>query len=159
MLRVVAFEQCHARAFHDLNVAWIERFFKMEDKDRLLLERPQEKIIDAGGYILIAEDESGAAVGCVSLVPYSEGVLELAKMAVAEGVQGQGVGGKLMAATIAKARELGANALYLESNSQLEPAVRLYERAGFRHLEENCHPISPYARANVFMRLDLASPT
>ena len=94
----------------------------------------------------------------MSLLPYSEGVLELAKMAVAEGVQGQGVGGKLMAATIAKARELGAKALYLESKPQLEAAISLYERAGFRHLEKNGRPISPYARANVFMRLDLASP-
>ena len=156
-IRVVAFEQRHARAFHDLNVAWIEQFFKMEEKDRLLLEQPQEKIIEAGGHILIAEDDNGAAIGCVSLVPYSEGVLELAKMAVGNDLQGKGVGSKLMAATVAKARELGVKALYLESNSQLGPAVRLYERTGFHHLTAAHRPTSPYERADVFMRLDLES--
>jgi len=152
---VVPFEPRHSRAFRDLNVAWVERYFVMEEKDRQLLEQPEEKIIGRGGHILMVEDETGRAVGCVSLVPYSEGVLELAKMAVADDVQGRGVGGKLMAATITKARELGAHAVYLESNSRLGLAVRLYERAGFRHLPAEQRPHSPYERCDVYMRLEL----
>lgn len=154
-IKIVPFEPGHARAFHDLNVAWVERHFAMEDKDRLLLERPQEKIIDQGGHILIAQDESGAAIGCVALVPYSEGVLELAKMAVSDSARGKGVGSMLMAATITQARQLGARELYLESNALLGPAVRLYERSGFQHLPAELRPASPYARANVFMLLEL----
>jgi putative acetyltransferase len=152
---IVPFAPRHARAFHDLNVAWVERYFTVEQKDREQLEDPEGRIINKGGMILIAEDETGAAIGCVSLVPYAEGVLELAKMAVADNVQGRGVGRKLMDATVAKARELGARELYLESNSSLGPAVRLYERSGFEHLPSDKRPHSPYARCDVYMRLSL----
>lgn len=152
---IVPFAPRHARAFHDLNAAWVERFFVLEGKDREQLEDPQGRIIAKGGHILIAEDERGIAVGCVSLVPYAPGVLELAKMAVADGCKGLGIGGRLMAASVATARALGAHALYLESNSSLAPALRLYERTGFRHLSPEERPASPYERANVFMRLEL----
>lgn len=152
---IVSFEPRHARAFHDLNVAWVERYFTVERKDRDQLEDPEGRIIAKGGVILMAEDEAGAAIGCVSLVPYTEGVLEVAKMAVADNVQGRGVGRKLMDATVAKARELGARELYLESNSRLGPAVRLYERTGFEHLPTDQRPHSPYARCDVYMRLEL----
>ena len=152
---IVPFGPRHARAFHDLNVAWVERHFMFEQKDRDQLEDPERQIIAKGGVILIAEDETEAAIGCVSLVPYAEGVLELAKMAVADNVQGRGVGRKLIDATVSKARELGARELYLESNSSLVPAVRLYEKTGFEHLPADQRPHSPYARCDVYMRLKL----
>lgn len=152
---IVPFRSSHAHAFHDLNVAWVSRYFTLEDKDREQLENPEAKIIARGGTILMAEDETGQAIGCVSLVPYEDGVLELAKMAVDDAAQGRGIGGRLMDAAIAKARALGARALYLESNSILGPAVRLYERTGFRHLPADQRPASPYARCDVYMRLEL----
>jgi putative acetyltransferase len=154
-IRIIPFEARHARAFRDLNIAWVSRFFVVEDKDREQLEDPEARIISKGGTILIAEDELGCAVGCVSLVPYRAHVLELAKMAVDQAAQGRGVGGRLMGASIAKASELGATAIYLESNSKLGPAVRLYERFGFRHLPADDRPASPYERCDVYMRLDL----
>jgi len=43
--------------------------------------------------------------------------------------------------------------LYLESNTRLAPALRLYEPAGFRHLPPHARSVSPYARADVFMDL------
>jgi putative acetyltransferase len=49
---------------------------------------------------------------------------------------------------------LGA-ALYLETNKKLTPAVRLYEALGFRHLSPERVVPSPYARADVYMELDL----
>ncbi len=152
---IVPFEPRHGPAFRDLNVAWVARYFTVEDKDREQLEDPQARIIDKGGVILMAEDGMGAPIGCVSLVPIGGGVMELAKMAVSDNAQGQGVGRKLMDAAISKARQLGAEALYLESNSKLEPAVRLYERTGFEHLSADERPQSPYARCDVYMRLKL----
>ena len=152
---IVAFEARHAEAFRDLNVAWIERYFVVEDKDREVLEDPVGRILDKGGAILIAEDSAAAAIGCVALVPVGEGVLELVKMAVTDNHQGQGVGRMLVDAAIARARDIGARTLYLESNSKLEPAVRLYERAGFEHLPAEERPHSPYERCNVYMRREL----
>ncbi|KEZ16865.1 GNAT family N-acetyltransferase [Sphingobium sp. WW5] len=152
---VVAFEPRHAAAFVALNVEWLERFFTVEAKDRAQIEDAQTSIIGKGGAILIAEDETGAAIGCVALVPYGEGELELAKMAVSSAAQGRGVGRKLMDAAIAQARGMGARSIYLESNSSLTPAVTLYERSGFLHLEPGERPASPYARCDVYMRRPL----
>jgi N-acetylglutamate synthase-like GNAT family acetyltransferase len=155
-IAIVPFEPRHARAFRELNIAWVERYFgTVEEMDSQLLNAPEERITNKGGAILIVEDRSGNAIGCVALVPAGEGVLELVKMAVADDWQGKGVGGMLLDAAIAKARELGARAVYLESNSSLKPAMRLYERAGFQHLSAEQRPRSPYARCNVHMRLEL----
>ena len=76
-------------------------------------------------------------------------------MAVLESAQGCGVGRKLIEVAIDKARLLGARSIYLESNSVLGPALRLYERAGFKHLSPEQRPSSPYTRCNVYMMLDL----
>jgi putative acetyltransferase len=152
---ILPFEARHARAFRDLNIAWVERHFGAEAKDYELLDDPEGRIIAKGGAILIADDKAGAAIGCVALVPIGDDVLELAKMAVADHVQGRGIGQLLMDAAVAKARALGARALYLESNSILKPALRLYERAGFRHLPPGERPHSPYRRCDVYMRLEL----
>ena len=65
-IRVVAFEPRHAAAFRDLNLAWIERYFAIEDKDRYMLDHPDETIIASGGHILMAEDERAVAVSAVS---------------------------------------------------------------------------------------------
>ena len=152
---IVPFEGRHAKTFRDLNVAWVESYFgTVEEKDYFLLDAPEDRIIRKGGAVLIAE-EAGIAIGCVALVPSQSGEIELAKMAVAEEAKGKGVGRKLMDAAIAKARELGATTIYLESNSILTPAVTLYERAGFEHLPPSERPISPYARCDVYMRLRL----
>lgn len=154
-IAVLPFETRHARAFRDLNIAWLQRYFAVEEKDHELLDDPEGRIIATGGAILVAEDRIGRAIGCVALVPIGGDVLELAKMAVAEDCQGKGIGGLLMDAAIATARELGARALYLESNSRLGPALHLYERAGFRHLPAEQRPRSPYVRCDVYMRLEL----
>ncbi len=152
---VVTFEPRHAAAFRDLNMAWLEQHFVIEAKDRVTLDDPQGCVIDRGGVILIAEDDERTALGCVALIPYADAVLELAKMAVADKAKGRGIGRRLMEAAVAQARTMNARALYLESNSSLVPAVTLYERSGFRHLTPTERPYSPYARCDVYMRLDL----
>ncbi|HVQ10062.1 MAG TPA: GNAT family N-acetyltransferase [Allosphingosinicella sp.] len=154
-IAVVPFETRHAPVFRALNIAWVERYFgTVEDKDYYLLDDPQGRIINKGGVVLIAEDQSGHGVGCVALVAGDDNELELAKMAVADEYQGRGVGRMLMEAAIAKGRDLGARALYLESNSSLKPALTLYEKAGFQHLPAEERPQSPYMRCDVYMRLE-----
>lgn len=151
---VVAYEPRHASAFTSLNTEWLERYFAVEQKDVDQFSDVQARIISRGGAILIALDSStDVAIGCVALVPYREGELELAKMAVSGSAQGKGVGRKLMEAAIEKARGMGGvRSIYLESNAVLVPAVRLYESSGFRHLEPDERPTSPYARCDVYMR-------
>lgn len=143
-----------ATAFHDLNVAWISELFVVEDADRAVLVDAERSIVAAGGTVLIARDGE-QRIGCVALLRVGEGVAELAKMAVAPEHRGRGIGRRLITAAIDVARESGVRRLVLESNSSLIPAVRMYESVGFRHVPAETHAPTPYARADVFMDLDL----
>lgn len=150
------FQKGDEAAFRKLNEQWINQYFKVEAKDQATLAHPQKYILDAGGQILIAVVD-GQPVGCCALLFMREGEFEVSKLAVAPACQGQGIGRRLVAATIETARSLGAHRLYLESNHILTPAVRLYESFGFRHLATNEVSPSPYARADVYMELLLTS--
>lgn len=149
-LHIVDFTPAHQPDFKRLNIAWIERYFKVEPHDLEQLDDPERHIIDPGGHILMAELD-GRIVGTVALVPTESGVLELAKMAVDEAFQGRRIGLGLGEAAIARARAAGARQVFLESNRRLAPALQLYQKLGFREV-----PMSqtPYARADIKMLLD-----
>lgn len=152
VVTIVDFEDRHANAFKTLNYAWIERFFSIEEADRKMLENPRQYILNRGGYILMAEEES-TAIGTVSLIrSTNEEMLELAKMAVHEDHQGKKIGAMLGRAAIEKARETGAKKLFLETNSSLKPAIALYGKLGF---EEVKYEDSPYQRCDIQMILEL----
>jgi putative acetyltransferase len=145
--------EADAAAFRALNEEWITRYFTFEDEDRRQLSDPVRAYIEPGGEIVIAEFD-GRAVGCVAIVPDGTGAWELSKMAVTPELRGQGTGRRLLEATIALARERGAQSLFLGSSTKLANAVHLYESLGFRHVPpETLH--MPYERADVFMQLVL----
>jgi putative acetyltransferase len=141
-------------AFRTLNEEWIVRYFEMEPKDQVSLADPRHYILDPGGQIFIAEENSGP-VGCCALLARAPGEFEVAKMAVTESCQGKGIGRRLLVKCIDAARAMGANRLYIETNRKLTPAVRLYESLGFRHLPPERIVASPYARADVYLELNL----
>ncbi|WP_260472822.1 GNAT family N-acetyltransferase [Edaphobacter aggregans] len=148
-----AYQPEDAKAFRELNEAWIKKYFGLEEHDREILGDPDSWVIRPGGHIFLAFLE-GQAIGCCALIPMEPGVFEVAKMAVDEQYRGRGVGRKVLAYTIERARELGASVLYLETNRKLANAIHLYESLGFQHLPPK---ESPYVRANVFMELRLGT--
>ncbi len=139
-------------AFRDINLEWIERFFAVEAKDREVLGNPEKYILDPGGAILLAMDDE-TPVGVVALMVMGDGSVELAKMGVRPQAQGKGAGRMLVAAAVERARELGMRRVYIETNSKLGPALKLYHDAGFVPLKERLP--SPYARADVQLELIL----
>jgi putative acetyltransferase len=149
---VVPFRPELAAAFASLNRDWIERFFRLEPTDLEVLGDPEGAIIEPGGQVFFALD-GDVPVGTVAAARVSETVFELAKMAVAPSHQGRGLGERLGRAAIDFAWGAGARLLFLETNSRLSTAVRLYERLGFTHAVPP-HP-SQYARADVYMELRL----
>ena len=145
------FAHADAQAFHDLNRAWIEQYFTIEEKDRETLEQPGTYILDNGGRIIIAE-LNGRVVGTAALIPMSDSKVELAKMCVDAESRGLGIGKAIMARANIEATDMGAKSIWLESNSVLEAAIHLYKISGFRELTgEECSP-SPYARCNIQMQ-------
>jgi putative acetyltransferase len=144
--------QQDATAFRTLNEEWIRRYFTMEPLDEKNLGDPQGKILSKGGEIFLA-CLGPQTVGCVALIPIRPGIYELSKMAVAPEFRGLGIGRKLLQHAIAEARHMGAESLFLRSNSRLQDAVHLYESVGFRHVAAEQFPETLYARSNVFMEL------
>ena len=76
-------------------------------------------------------------------------------MAVDAAARGHGIGDALMRAAIAWARERDAREVYLESNTVLAPAIRLYEKHGF--VTVRLGQGEEYERSNIRMTLDLTA--
>ena len=151
-IAVVPFRRELAAAFRRLNLDWIERLFRVEAPDLKVLDDPERAIIAPGGMIFFALD-GDAVVGTVAMIRGENGRCELAKMAVATTHQRRGIGELLGRAGTDWAREQGFRRAFLETNSRLDNAIRLYERLGFRHAPWP-HP-SDYARGDVYMELEL----
>ena len=146
------FKPGDATAFRQLNEAWIQEFFTLEEQDREVLGDPERYILEAGGSIIMAV-EGARAVGCCALVAMGEDSYELVKMCIVKDRRGAGVGRRLLAFVIDHARAMRARRLYLETNSKLANAIHLYEAAGFRRVPPE-HPTS-YVRVDVFMEQTL----
>ncbi|HEX7665035.1 MAG TPA: GNAT family N-acetyltransferase, partial [Polyangiaceae bacterium] len=155
---IVEFTDDLAKEFHAINAEWITAMFTMEKADREILENPRAKIVDRGGAILFARTPEHGVVGTCALYATGPNAFELTKMGVRESARGLKVGEKLLAATIARAKELGAKKLYLLTNSRCEAAIHLYEKVGFVHDAAILAKYGPrYARCDVAMSYPIAA--
>ena len=151
-VKIVEYDPKYQQDFRDLNEEWISRFFKMEASDYKMLDHPEEYIINKGGHIVFAL-LNNEVVGTCALIKTSDEplIFELAKMAVSPKAQGKKIGYLIGQELIDKAKQLKAKEVFLETNSSLIPAIKLYEKLGFQHI-----PVmdSPYERADTKMLLD-----
>ncbi|MEI7035653.1 helix-turn-helix domain-containing GNAT family N-acetyltransferase [Fulvimonas yonginensis] len=148
-LEIVPYAPALREHFYRLNAQWLERHFRIEDVDRAVLGDPERYILRPGGAIFFArlgED----VIGTCALLQESPGVFELTKMGVDETFRGLGAGKRLLDACIAEFHRRGGHRLFLESNSRLTTALRMYEKAGFV-MQPTIRPGSHYERADVYM--------
>jgi ribosomal protein S18 acetylase RimI-like enzyme len=130
-----------------LNIEWLQKYFRVEEKDELVLSNPQEEIIDKGGMIFYAK-YNDEILGTVSLMKIDDATFELSKMAVSYKAQGLGIGNKLLVHSVAVAEGNNIKKLLLYSNRILLPALHLYEKFGF--VEVPLEDVS-YERADIKM--------
>ncbi len=153
VLRIRPWSDDLARHFHDINAQWIEAMFKMEEVDREVLCHPRDRIIAPGGDILFVEAPGRGIVGTCALKKTGDTAFELTKMGVLENTRGLKAGEFLLRAAIARAGELGADPLYLLTNSRCAAAIHLYEKLGFVHDAAIMRDYGAgYERCNVAMR-------
>lgn len=146
--RVVTWRPDLRADFERLNLAWIERWFAVEDGDRKAFADPGGGIVEPGGQIFFVVDEAGVRGTCAVLRHDAE-TYELAKMAVEPAAQGRGYGDRLVAAVVEFARAAGARRIMLVSNTRLGPALALYRKHGFRDVPLD--PANGYSRADIQM--------
>ncbi len=140
-----------ANHFKTLNYEWIEKYFEVEDTDEFKLSNPRKEIIDRGGFIYFAKQD-GKIVGTTAMIKVSNGIYEIAKMAVTENHQKKGIGKKLLKHVLKKAKEQNFGKLVLYSNTNLAPAINMYFDEGFRVIPKDDHHNN---RANIKMQLIL----
>ena len=149
-VRVADFEPRWRDDFARLNIEWLERWFIVEPADREVLGDPETHILAGGGRILFAVDDCDHALGTVALMRHAGGEVELTKMAVEPELRGAGIGRKLMAGALEAFTQMGDRELFLETNTRLAPAIKLYESVGFEQ-QPTLRQDSHVQRANVYM--------
>lgn len=152
-LQILDFQPELAVYFKTLNEEWLTKYFEIEPIDVEVLGNPEKYILSDNGVILFAEFET-EIVGTCALINHGKYGFELSKMAVTEKYQGLKIGFELASAIIRKAKAKGEKMIYLETNSSLKPAIRLYEKLGFKH-KKPPFDHSKYVRSDVYMELEL----
>ena len=86
-------------------------------------------------YVLVDEE---TVVGGVGLAEFDgfENCCELQKLYLDDSVKGRGLGYMLLDFIEERAGEMGYERMYLETHSNLEAAIHLYEKAGFTEIEK-----------------------
>ena len=100
---------------------------------------------------------NGEIVGGCGIYPTAElpdGCAELVKYYVASEERGKGIGKKLMEKSFRSAMEFGYTQLYLESLPELDKAVGIYKKAGFKILPAPLGNSGHFA-CNLWMLKDL----
>lgn len=89
------------------------------------------------GYYVLT-DENDTVFGGVGFAEFEgfENCAEVQKLYIADSVKGNGFGGKLMEFIEDKMREAGYKLSYLETHSNLEIAIYLYEKTGYAKIEK-----------------------
>lgn len=149
MVRIIDYEEKYAADFKQLNLEWLEKYNLVESHDLMVLNDPTGTIIARGGFIYLATANE-KIIGSAGLMKEHDDEYELVKMTVAPRFQGKGISKLLLEKCIHKAREIGAKTLILYSNSQLQTAISLYTKYGFRHVTVTD---SPFVTADVKMEL------
>jgi GNAT superfamily N-acetyltransferase len=150
-IKIADFQKKYADDFRSLNLVWLDAHDLTEAPDLEMLNDPQGKIIDEGGFIFIALSGE-KVIGTAALIKSKNNLMELAKMSIHKDYQGKGISKLLMDRCIDTARRQGTSGLYLYSSTKLKAALSLYEKYGFKHV-----PLtnSKYLTADVYMQLSL----
>ena len=151
MAVIINYEDQYLEDFRRLNLEWLERFNLTESHDLEILDHPRENVIDRGGFIFLLKQED-TIIGTAGIFKINDREYELIKMSVAPEYRGKKFGDMLLEKCIAKAKEVNASKLILFSNSNLQTAIRLYERFGFKHMEV---VDAPFVTADIKMELSL----
>jgi GNAT superfamily N-acetyltransferase len=147
-IEIVEYSQESINYIKQLNYEWLIKYFTIESNDVLTLSDPKKSIIYNGGLIYYAK-HNGNIVGTAALLRINYKVYELAKMAVTEQYQGEGIGKMLLEHCLAVAKSNNIETLILYSNTILKSAINLYRKYGFEEVELE---VGQYKRANIKMK-------
>jgi putative acetyltransferase len=109
-----------------------------------------------GSVYFIAEEDGKLLGGSgIAAIPNQEdNHCELQRMFLNEDARGKGIGQALMKKCIAFAKDFGYELVYLETFGDMHSARKLYERSGFKYVEESMGNTGHFS-CNIYMTLNL----
>lgn len=132
-VEIVNYSSQYQQEYKDLSLEWLHEYNLYEDADGQMLDHPKREVFDKGGFIYLAKIDS-EIVGTVVLIPTGNNSFEIFKLGVKKNYQRLGIGKTLMELCIQQSKAFNAEKMILETNSQLESAIRLYTKLGFKEV-------------------------
>ena len=151
-MEIIEYESRCREDFKRLNLEWLDKYGLTESHDLEILNDPEGTLINTGGCIFLAMD-GGQVTGTAGVSKKNEKEYELVKMSVHPAYQGRGISKHLLNRCLDEARKIKAEKVYLFSNSQLQAALKLYEKYGFHSVAVTD---TPMLTADVKMELSLS---
>ena len=152
-VEIVSYSNKYSKYFYELNYDWLNEFFYVEEYDEQVLKNCKSEIIDKGGYIFFALNNS-QVVGTMALILKENGIYELNKMAVKKDLRGNGIGHQLIQFIIDYSVTNNFESVILYSNTVLRNSIHLYNKFGFKEID---NPDAPYKRSDIKMELKLSN--
>lgn len=153
-VEILNYRPAYKKYFKSLNEEWLDEYFEIEPQDAKVLDDPNGKIIRKGGAILFAR-LGDDIMGTCALVRSSDKIVMLEKMAVTKKIRGKGIGRKLMDAALLKAKEMGAEEMFLKTSPLLKAAIKLYKNTGFVRTRKYPGKVEGYKRETFVMKKKL----
>ena len=136
------------------------REFKIDRPGTVYFDPTTDKLYDlftSPGSVYWIAEEDGKMVGGCGIYPtpgLPEGCAELVKLYLLAPWRGVGIGRMLMEKCFESAKQIGYRQLYLESLPELEKAVSMYLKSGFKHITHSLGN-SGHFGCNIWMTKDL----
>ncbi len=149
-VQIIDYQPVFFQRWKEINEAWITHAYYMEEIDHQHCSQPEESILAGGGHILLAQ-MGNEIVGTAGLIRDDDHTYELIKMAVDKRYRGLHIGQQLCEAAIEKSKNVGAQLLYLFSNTKgSATAIEIYRQLGFLEvpLDRN-----DFVRADIRMEM------
>lgn len=144
-MEIIEYQKKYEKDFIELNTAWVEKYFVMEQEDRDILYHAED-FLKKGGMIFFAVENDKVLATCM-VFPFGNNIWEICKLAANEKYQGNGAGSAVFKSCMDYAIVHGAEKITLISNHILKPALHIYEKFGFKRVSLNRG--EEYERADV----------
>ena len=151
-MKIIKYQEKYKNEFMQLNLAWIERFYIVEQTDIDMLMHIDEHI-KKGAMIYFAVEGEVVLATCM-IEPHKDDIWEICKLASTGQYTGTGAGSAVFEACLNYAVEHGARKIVLVTGSILKPALHIYQKFGFNEIPLNKEEW-PYERAEIAFEKNL----
>ena len=128
------FEENLKNEFINMNKAWINRLFKLENEDIRVFSRIDDDIKN-GADIFFTKDNNNI-IACIMVMPLDKNTCEIVKFAVKEGYQNKGAGSFVLKYAIDEIKKKYKRAI-IATNTKCYEAIHLYKKYGFTEFKTN----------------------